>query len=82
MKGEGEICYARYSGLVIHSDGKYGFCANSLNEKLKFSSIREKTLEQIWNSPELIRFIFPDLDNQDSEYNFDYSKTCILKQFY
>lgn len=61
-KNKISFCSARSSGLVVHSDGTYGFCANSLDSRLRFSHIYKMTLAEAWDSQELHDFIFPSKD--------------------
>lgn len=53
-------CAARYSSLIIHANGRYGFCANSLDTRLQYGNVFDMTLKDAWLSPELHKYIFPN----------------------
>ena len=65
-KNKISFCSARSSGLVVHSDGSYGFCANSLDARLRFSHIHKMTLAEAWDSQDLHDFIFPSKERYAS----------------
>ncbi len=53
-------CGGLYTSFIVQSDGTVGVCEQANHEKLRFGNIRDKKLGQIWNSPEVIKFLNPD----------------------
>lgn len=53
------ICMAGKNAITIYSNGKYGFCAHSMNDKLTYGDIEKMSLRDSWYSKELFDFLKP-----------------------
>ena len=52
-------CMAGRSGLVIQSDGSYAICGQTMDKRLRFSNIKERSILETWNSEEILQTIYP-----------------------
>ncbi|UCG16489.1 MAG: SPASM domain-containing protein, partial [Phycisphaerales bacterium] len=41
--------------LIIHWNGDFGFCCSDVNGELKLGNIHDRTIRQVWRSPEIER---------------------------
>lgn len=85
-EGCSTYCSARFSSLIIHANGQYGFCANSLDLRLRFGNVDSMSLYDAWNSQEFHRFLFPKQElfsdlkcGQCAEYYDCLPKRCLVR---
>ena len=53
-------CGGMYTSFIVQSDGTIGVCEQASHPLLNFGNIKEQSLQGIWNSQEVIKFLNPD----------------------
>lgn len=67
-----EPCIMPYTDMTIFSTGNVGICCNDATEKSYFGNIREKSLQEIWESS----CGFTRMKMKKGRYGMDFCKYC------